>query len=266
LGYGDDIMGSGMARGAWARGKRVAFGDGRRIIWGPWSEEMFRHNPNVARPGSEGAADIEWINYYKGHRQYNSLANGRWVWNMQFRATPGEIYFSADEAAFAQSSIDPGFVMIEPNVPQQKSVAVNKQWPIDRYQEVADVLVSRGHHVVQPMYTGARYLLRHIHPFKCGSFRNALALLARAALYIGPEGGMHHGAAAVGTPAVVIFGGFIPPQVTGYASHVNLTGGDIVACGSLTKCEHCARALEAITVEDVVTPALRMLGQTNKVA
>lgn len=266
MGYGDDIMATGMARGAWARGKRIAFGDGRRIIWGPWSEEMFRHNPNVARPGSEGDRDIEWCNYFKGNRGYNRLGSGRWIWNMAFRAPPGEIYFSAEEAAFAQSSIDPGFVLIEPNVPNQKSVAVNKQWDINRFQEVADALVSRGHHVVQPMYTGAKYLLRHIHPFKAGSFRNALALLSRAALYIGPEGGMHHGAAAVGTPAVVIFGGFIPPQVTGYASHVNLTGGDVVACGSLTKCDHCERALNAISVEDVLTPALALLARTNKVA
>jgi hypothetical protein len=61
---------------------------------------------------------------------------------------------------------------------------------------------------------------------------------------------MHHGAAAVGTPAVVIFGGFIPPAVVGYDMHVNLTGG-AEACGSLNKCLHCRAAMEKISVEEV---------------
>jgi hypothetical protein len=39
MGYGDELMATGMARGAAARGKRVAFGDGQRIICGPYCFE-----------------------------------------------------------------------------------------------------------------------------------------------------------------------------------------------------------------------------------
>ena len=52
-------------------------------------------------------------------------------------------------------------------------------------------------------------------------------------------------------PAVVIFGGFVPPIVTGYETHANLTGG-ADACGSLFPCKHCLEALDAITVEEVL--------------
>ena len=77
-----------------------------------------------------------------------------------------------------------------------------------------------------------------------------MTVLSRARSALIPEGGLHHGAAALGVPAVVLFGGFIPPAVTGYADHANFTGG-ATACGSLNKCLHCRDALEKITVEEV---------------
>ena len=60
---------------------------------------------------------------------------------------------------------------------------------------------------------------------KTKGFRHALAVPQNASLYIGPEGGLHHGVASVGVAAVVLFGDFIPPAVTGYSHHANLTGG-----------------------------------------
>jgi len=258
MGYGDDILASGYARGAWKRGKRVAFGDGNRIIWGPWSKEIFRHNKNVAEPGSEGSPDLEWCDFYKGHRNYNHLHpdGSRWVWNMNFHARPGELYFGADELAEALK-LHTGFVLIEPNVPQQKSVKVNKQWPFDRWQKVADLLMAANLHVVQLVYPGALYRLDGVHHVRCENFRMACAILSRAALFIGHEGGMHHAAAALDIPGVVIFGGFIPPQVTGYPLHHNLTGLDTIACGSLHKCDHCAACMEAITVDEVMFYAIK---------
>ena len=94
-----------MARGAAARGKRIAFGDGRRIIWGPACPVIFKGNPNIAPPGSEGARDLEWVAHYKGHRLYNQLGAGRWIWNMYFRPVPGEIFFDAREKALDRSGL-----------------------------------------------------------------------------------------------------------------------------------------------------------------
>lgn len=256
VGFGDDLMATGMAKGAYRRGKRIAFGDGRRIIWGPWSAEIFKGNPNVAIPGSERERDIEWIAYYKGHRQYNRQQGDRWVWNYEFRPEPGEVYFDKQEMLFANWVKD-GIVVIEPNVPQQKSVAVNKQWPVTRFQEVARQLKAMGRHVVQLDY-GGRYNLEFVSRVQTKTFREALAVLYRADLYIGPEGGLHHGAAALGVPAVVLFGGFIPPQVTGYHGHINLTGG-AEACGSLKTCQHCRQAMDRISVDEVMHVAKGLL-------
>lgn len=245
-----------MARGAKARGKRIAFGDRRKILWDHHSEAIFRGNPNVAPPGSDGAADLEWIEYYRGHRLYNQQVGDRWEWNYSFRATPGEVIFDEQELAFARHYNNR--VVIEPNVPEFKTVAPNKQWPVSRYRELAALLMAEGHKVAQFCYPGMVVTIEGATQIKTPSFRHAIAVLARSALYIGPEGGLHHGSAAVGCGAIVLFGGFIPPSVTGYHSHVNLTGG-AEACGSLKPCEHCRLAMKNISVDDVAGAATRIL-------
>jgi ADP-heptose:LPS heptosyltransferase len=258
LGYGDQLLGSGMARGARARGKRIAFGDGRRILWDSRSEPIFNGNPNVARPGLEADPNLEWVGFYKGHRIYNTqdTVKDRWVWNLDFHAEPGEMFFSPRERRDAER-FGKGFVLIEPSVERWKKSAANKDWGQERYQQVASLLLGAGYEVAQfrhdkdPPLEGVRQLVTR-------DIRDALAILGHAALYIGPEGGLHHGAAAAGIPAVVLFGGFIPPSVTGYADHANLTGG-AEACGSLHLCRHCQDAMRAISVDEVHAAALERL-------
>lgn len=254
MGIGDNILATGLARGAAARGKRIAFGDGKKIRWDHNSPPIFLRNPNIAPPGSEGAWDIEWIEFYKGHRVYNSQDGDRWVWHPdKFKAVPGEIFLSDAEVVFA-GQCGHGFIVIEPNVPEHKSVANNKRWPLDRFESVAGEFVSAGYKVVQFGYQGAKHRLKSATYVVTPTFRHAVALLANARLAILPEGGLHHAAAAVGLKAVVLFGGFIPPSVTGYDMHVNLTGGT-EACGSHKTCVHCAAAMDAIKVDAVLKAA-----------
>jgi hypothetical protein len=260
LGQGDEIIATGFARGAAARGKRIAFGDGRRLLWGPWCAEIFRYNPNIAIHADE--SNIEWISYYKGHRGYNHLdASGqRWIWNYKFKAQPGEFFFDAIERM--RTLRRPGSVLLEPNVPWHKSVAVNKDWGRARYQALAQKLRRAGWRVLQNTYGKVRL---DVETIAVHSLRDAAATIASVDLVIVPEGGLHHAAAAVGTKAIVIFGGFIPPQVTGYDAHINLTGG-AEACGSLHRCDHCRRALEAIEVDHVYALADAQLHQKNSTA
>lgn len=255
-GYGDELIATGLARGAAGRGKRIALGDGRRILWGPHSAEIFKGNPNLAPPGSERDPDIEWLAYYKGHRLYNKGHGTRWTWNTEFRPSPGEVFLDRSEIEFAKR-LKPWFVVIEPNVPWHKTQAVNKDWGLARYQAVADALLAAGRDVVQ--FAVGTKRLNGVRVLSTPSFRHSLAALTRAALVICPEGGLHHAAAAMGARAVVLFGGFIPPATTGYAMHVNLTGSAAVACGKLRPCAHCRAALDNISVAEVLAAAQREL-------
>ena len=258
MGIGDQLIATGLARGAAARGKRIAFGDGRRICWDAHSEMIFRGNPNIARPGSEGSGDLEWSPYRKGNRLYNThdRANNRWVWNEDFHPQPGEVFFT-DAEKTAGARFGSGFALIEPNVERHKLGAANKEWGFAKYRALALSILAEGHRVAQFAYPGAQFL-PGVEKLPTATFHEALAVLANAALYIGPEGGMHHGAAAVGVPGVVLFGGWVPPGATGYASHVNLTGG-AKACGLLSPCQHCREAMDRIPVATVFDEAMRRL-------
>lgn len=259
MGYGDQLLGAGMARGAAARGQRIAFGDGQKLRWDQHSEMVFRHNPNIAQPGTERNSKVKWVAYYKGHRLYNThdAKNNRWLWNFDFHAIPGEMFFSNEEARDGRR-YGKGFVVIEPEVVNWKSSAPNKDWGRARYQQVARILKADGHRVVQFCHEKSGPTLDGVERIATRNFRDALAILSHASLLVSPEGGLHHGAAAVGIPAIVLFGGFIPPQVTGYDSHINLTGG-AEACGSLKPCKHCRDALDRITAEEVTEAAGRLL-------
>jgi hypothetical protein len=259
MGHGDQLIATGFARGAAARGKRVAFGDGQKICWDKHSPEIFAGNPNIAPPGAETAPDLEWNEYRKGNRLYNAHDEGkkRWLWNMAFRCPPGEMFFDRVERERGRRA-GSGFVLIEPHVERWKNSAANKDWGRTRYQQVATRLLRANYRVCQFVYVKGEPPLAGVEMIRTRSFRDALAVMEHAALFVGPEGGLHHGAAAVGIPAVVLFGGFIPPQVTGYEGHTNLTGG-AEACGSLFPCRHCHAAMAAITVEEVEAAALQHL-------
>jgi hypothetical protein len=243
-------MATGMARGAAQRGVRIAFGDGSRIIWDQNSPTIFKRNLNIAVPGTEKAPHLEWVPFYKGNRLYNrhDRVRDRWIWNMSFRPQPGEMFFAEVERR-AAAPHGRGFILLEPNVPAWKTSSPNKRWPAARWIELAQRLRRGGHDVCQFSYPGATVRLP-VRQIPARSLREALAVLAAARLYVGHEGGMHHGAAAVGVSGVVLFGGFIPPQVTGYDMHANLAGSDEF-CGSLRPCDHCRRAMLAIELETV---------------
>lgn len=266
MGYGDELMASGMAKGLARKGQRAAFGDGRRIVWSQQAREVFKDNPNVAAPGSERERGLVWIPHFRGHRLYGEAGTNRWVWNNKFRPIPGEVFLTDEERRWAERN-GSGFVIIEPNV---KSTAPNKQWPFERYQIVVNEL-CRDYptlRLVQILYSTASRKLVGVEYLSSPSFRHALALIERARLFIGPEGGLHHGAAAFNRPAVVIFGGYIHPRTTGYSTHVNLfdpAGGP--ACGvSVKVCSHCRRVMQSISTEMVRQGITLLLREASDVS
>jgi hypothetical protein len=260
LGYGDEIIASGQARGYKARGRRAAFGDGKTIIWHHFAYEIFQGNPNVAPPGHDRHADIQWVANYRGNRPYNTSDkdNKRWNWIPDTIKSAGELFFTGDELRAAHRFR--GCILVEPNVPHFKPSGKNKQWPVEHYQLVVDKLVKYGFKIIQPRYQppfGPGHLLKDVEHVAT-SFRQTLANLSKCKLYLGPEGGLHHGAAAVGTPAVVLFGAFVSPKVTGYSKQRNFYSGDGLGCGSWDPCEHCFEAMQRIR-PDVVLEACEEL-------
>jgi hypothetical protein len=128
----------------------------------------------------------------------------------------------------------------------------NKQWPINRFQQVINNL-KKKYRIIQIGIT-TDSLLEGVEDLRGKtSLRQTAAILAKARLLIGMEGGLMHLARAVDTRSVIIFTGFITPPYSGYDCNINLFGPierSDLPCWNLRKCNcDCA---DRITVDQVL--------------
>jgi hypothetical protein len=165
-----------------------------------------------------------------------------WTWK-PYKARPAEMFFTPAEIAFAEPYR--GHVMVEPNT---KDIGhTNKTWIWARWQAVVDNFPVGT--FLQCGAPGTRYLDR-VKTVATPSFRHALAVLSVCRGFVGTEGGLMHGAAAVDVPAVILWSEFISPDITGYLRHLNIRHAG-KACGMRVDCSGCKAAMAAITVEEV---------------
>jgi hypothetical protein len=263
--------------------RRVAIGDGSKLdrsnsdlTWGldfvatesdlqaglpvPWVVSFRHHRPYIDYEAMR--RELGFGRRLLGRALHRNLAGqlGHYIYRADYRPTPAPIRFTPAELDLADQWSRRSFVAIEPFI--KPGTSPSKQWPVARFAEVARQL-RREIDVYQLSAPGSLACddLPQIRP---KSFREAIVYLKAARLYVGPEGGLHHGAAAAQTRAVVIYGGFTSPQTTGYDFHVNLTGGATYACGTRRRpCTHCSQLMEAISVDEVLGHARRLLVTTG---
>ncbi len=234
MGLGDWIMATAQVRQLHqATGKQVVVMDLRgRAQWSP----VFEYNPIITRE-TRGAATL--LNA-SGVRPYISGKTAeRWVWR-HWNIEPGSLYLHRDELAKAAPFA--GKVLIEPNT---KVVGGNKAWPFERWQQLVDR--DPGRYIQVGSLESKR--LRGVE-FKETAFREALAILTSSIGFVGGEGALHHAAAALSIPSVVLWSEFISPEFTGYQNQRNIrhaTGW----CGNRQACAGCKAAMLAITVDEV---------------
>jgi ADP-heptose:LPS heptosyltransferase len=249
VGIGDDIIVTGQAREMQLRDPRKVRIQYERDRW----RDIWDNNPRLAMRGESGDFQIlaPRDNYL---RPYCSAKSPRqWTWK-PYRPPVGEIYLKRDEEDYAHKASR--FVIIEPNV--KFGASVNKLW-IERYwTKLVKMLRAENLMVAQLSPTTIR-TIDGAGLINTPNFRLAAAMLKHARLVITLEGALHHAAAAMGTPAVVIYGGYISPDVTGYDGQVSLFRGDGLGCGFRTKCGHCADAMTSITPEEVFEAAMSVM-------
>jgi ADP-heptose:LPS heptosyltransferase len=261
MGFGDAIMASALARGFHAQGKLAAFfapKENTRVIkWTGYCDDIFEHNPNIARPGQERQDNLIWFPHYKKifpYCKYDGL-HRKYIWNMNFRVQPGEFFFTSEELTLP---VQKPFIVIEPNIAWQRQVNNNKDWGDGKYEQLGKILIVRGHTVVQFIHGNSRRKIPGAVHISTPKFHQAAAIMSSAKLIIAPEGANHHAAAALNIPSVIVWGGFSPPQTMGYENQIKLTGG-ATACGHTFNCPHCREAMNKISVDDVYQAAVSLL-------
>lgn len=237
MGIGDEIMVTGEVRRLLAQhgGTRVAVRARNRPDWHRW-HPVWEGNPHIARPGEK--YDLTYDNA-PGDRPYiETKLTRRWVWR-EYRPIVGELFLSEREQSFAQ--LAEGCIVVQPFI--KAGASPNKRWPLEFWQELVSrqtrwpwVQIGDG---ADPKLAGVSFL-------QTPSFRDACGVLRGARAAVLQEGGLHHAAAALAVPSVVIFGGYISPRVTGYETQRNLYVDDAdhpLGCGARTPCNHCFRAM-----------------------
>lgn len=136
---------------------------------------------------------------------------------------------------------------------------VTKEWFTDRMQAVVDAL-AKGAEVVQlgsasdPPLAGARDLRGRT------TLREAAGVIAGADLFVGMVGFLMHVAAAVRTPAVVVYGGREHPSQSGYPENANLfTELPCSPCWLWRHCPYDRECMRRIDAMHVVEAAHRVL-------
>lgn len=197
-----------------------------------------------------------WVRNFEGRRpyiDYEKSTSTKVAYREDFRAEKGEIYLREDEKKPYEKY--EGFVYIEPNI--KGTYSGNKDYGFHRWQQVVDLLPD----VQFVQGTGER--LRGVEQAATETFRHACGLLSRCRLFVGTDGGLHHAAAALDKPGVVVWGGLVSPQILGYEIHRNLHFGG-KSCGSVGKCGHCRKAMEKITPQMVANEIRQALSLGRK--
>jgi ADP-heptose:LPS heptosyltransferase len=254
MGWGDELIVTGIARKMQEQDRRKL-----RIVYeGRVSEwcELWHGNPRIARRNERGNFRMLQARS-NGLRPYMAARSPRqWTWK-QYAPPVGEIYFTDAERQFGARH--GGRLIVEPNLKQTASP--NKDWGWARWVALADLLLVRyGIRVTQLGPAGTRLLPGAEHVLT-PSIRAAAAVMAAARAAVLTEGGLHHVAAAVGTRAIVIYGGYISPAVTGYEQQMGFFTGEGLGCGMRVPCAHCRDAMARIEPTPVAESLAGLLEQ-----
>lgn len=244
MGIGDELMAAGEAakRAAGDRAKRYGMLDryGRPKAHFIWDNCDF-----VARAGAPNDGDVGYVN---GMRPYIAgKEHNRWVWR-EYEPYPAALRIPEHLKHLRAHS--EGKIVFHPGIKPKASP--NKQWGMARWRSLISRSEKRGW--LQLCEPGVEKVSGAEH-YPCGSFYDAVALLSGAKAAVLHEGALHHAAASLGVPAVVLFGGYISPRVTGYDGQKSLflhTEQHPLGCGWRVPCEHCAHAMATFTPDAVL--------------
>lgn len=257
---GDEILVTGEARylqekhGPGAPQVAVRGRDGSRR-WSP----LWAGNGRIAKPGAAQGPFLDLI-HGPNCRPYIDYAQMESEFRTKYPNRPVVLKHAKDipwrfTAARVRRGELPGIERLRPSgyaviEPHYKAIVPNRDWGWANWQAVVETVEADW---LQINPAGARVLngARHI---PANDFIEACRLLSGAALYVGPEGGLYHAAAALGIPAVAIFGGYVSPANQGYdEAAINLyepMEGQS-PCGMRLPCPHCREAMARIQPDTV---------------
>lgn len=272
MGYGDDLLITTLAAQLKKKFPERQIVIGNSKLGTALYSRAWDNNPNISdcRNLSKDKP-VHLINYNSDNRpyiDYSKSTSSKMVWNKNFKPTPGEIYFSKQEIADAKEIIINAknywnknyiknykkIIFLETSSVKMNNFQLsikqqNKDWGYENWKEFVKK-IKKEYLVIHSIHKETRKIDGIFSP-KEMNFRTACAILSLSDIFVGPEGGFGHVAAALRKKAVLYFGGWITPEAIGYDFHENIYyDNDQSPCGEIQNlCSHCADARRFITPE-----------------
>ena len=177
-----------------------------------------------------------YVNYHTPERIY---------FNPGFRAPVGTVNIPAHLQQWAAAKNVGNLILLEPRVKGAFS-SNNKAWAWDRWQAVARMRADFA------QCAPAAPFLDNVRRIITPTFQRACAILAQARGIVTTSGGLHIAAAALGKPAIVLWGAFSSPENLGYTFQRNFYRPDPEGLGQRKPHPACVAAMERITVAQVI--------------
>lgn len=243
MGLGDEIMALGRAERLFEQtGRPVSI---LTMTEAPREHDAWAGNPAWVHQGGgriiDGGGARPYIHGWRGKQA---------IFNLDYRARAGRVYLTDEERA--SCTLQPPYAIVSPEL--KAGASPNKDWGSANWEKVIENFPIPVYQLLPDEKTKP---IRGVIPYRTPTFRAALAAIEKAAVVMTAEGGTHHMAASMRVPAVVVFGAFVPPQVTGYEFHHNIAVETPEGyCGRWEPCEHCRAAMRSISPETVREKAI----------
>ena len=176
-----------------------------------------------------------------------------------------DIFLTEDENNYAQKQIE-NFKspVITIHTTSDSLDNGRKLWPIEYWEELIGMLKKKNCSVIQLGGSGEQYIKGTVDLTGKQDIRRSIALIKAANLHIGIVSSLMHGAAATGTEAIILFGGFERYSLHGYKnihpieSHIECSPC-IQAHTKIEKCPINNQCMREITPEIVFNKTAEVL-------
>ena len=265
MGYGDEIMTTGYVKEIKKKypNHQIVIGSPQKKLI--YYSDIFKNNPNITIANKfDLRKKVVWVESFPRNRPYILSKNEKQIiWNMKHRSIKGEFYFDKKEKTFANNIIQKFlknwndnnskkfkkiiFIETSRKAKIKKHGLKNRDWGIENWIKFVDKY-KKDYLFLQSIHKDSK-IIKNIYSFK-SDFRQACAVMSHCDIFLGWEGGFVQAAAALDKKALVLFGGWAHPSVTGYNFHKNIyIDIDKSPCGMLDDCEHCKKCRKLMNLE-----------------
>ena len=258
MGWGDYIMTTGIVRRLKRQNPNLQI-----LVKEPFNKtrqyrDIFYKNPFIVETDTinEKLPHIKIPRVLAG---VNDESKQKIIWSPERVAEVGNFYAKKEEIDFAEKNLKTitdhwkaknqkqpkGIIFISDTAKRNMIIdkkvvyyehAVNREWGEKKWRRFItltsrDYILLKTSHIKEEQFDG-------LYSIVC-DFRTSFSVMTKCDFFIGNEGGLAHLWAITRKKALVIFGHWIPPHVTGYSFHLNLSTNLNDHCGSLKRCEEC---------------------------